>query len=73
MFNQFHIAINGKSLCHQGGILIKMEDARSIIPASICNDCQRRFLNMAKMMGLETNLLGINKARLRKLTEEENN
>jgi len=65
MLSIFHIYQHGKALCHGEGIYIQFEDAAGMNPDNCCIDCRRRYLNLAKMMKLDWNMMGIDKAVLR--------
>jgi len=71
MFGEIHIHRYGSALCHaSGGLYIQFEEATGMNPANCCKDCERRFTNIAKMMKLDWNMIGIDKAVLRGKTEE---
>lgn len=70
MFGKIHIHQHGTALCHAlGGLYIQFEVAAGANPGNCCEDCLRRFTNLAKMMKLDWNMKGIDKAVLRGKTE----
>jgi len=71
MFGKFHIHRYGSALCHEsGGSYINFEAAAGMNTDNCCEDCRRRYLNLAKMLKLESNMITIDKASLRAKTEE---
>jgi hypothetical protein len=66
MFGKIHVHRYGVALCHAlGGLYINFNDAAGMNPEICCEDCRRRYLNLAKMMKLDWNYNKIDKAVLR--------
>jgi hypothetical protein len=70
MLGKFHIHQNGLSLCHAGeGYYISFEAAAGMNPKNCCEDCRRRYLNLAKMLNIPGTMTNtIDKALLREKT-----
>lgn len=72
IFGKFHIQNNGLNICHtSGGFYISFNDAAGMNPANCCEDCRRRYLNLAKMLNISGTMTNtIDKQILRERSTE---